>query len=256
MSHNDTEDNNLIDVEAPGDTSAQLLGISAWLGQAGLFGIAMTFRYSGEPGVYNVLQMPATVPAAWRPGLLDWPWFPLLVAGIFVAVCLLLKTTSKNLRLADAGNVGSLLCLSAFALATGSALTFLSTILGIWLCVVVSQFSFSGNANEQYTASSAAALLVACLGGPYLYMQKGCSFFEMGLIGLSLSCGIISTHLTSTASRKTRLAMPLWFTLLLALSWWGTAVEQPSLRTLVILELSAAFIAARHFALFAQHSSD
>lgn len=247
-------DNKDCNTEAAGSVSSQLAAISAWLLQISLFALAMVFRYSGEPGGWMIEYMLAEGPVSWRPAEFDWPGLPLALSVSVLSIWALFRNRNTDARAADIGHIGSLLCLSVYALSIGSAEGLFATVLAIWLCSIISARFHTNMRNEFYTAAAALVMLIACLAGAYMHVQHGCSWMEGALIILSAVFGALSTGTQPSSTRCARLAMPAWFTLILLTAWLSGKTVQPSMRVLVILELSAAFIAARHYLLARQQS--
>lgn len=240
--------------EPTGSVSSQLVAVSAWLLQICLFAVAMVFRYSGEPGGWLMEYLLAAGPVSWRPQILDWPGLPLMLTVPVLSARVLFRNRKTDVPTADIGHIGTLLCLALYALSNGTAEILLFTVLAIWLCSIVSARFHANMRKESYTAAAAGVLLIACLAGAYMHVQHGCSWMEGTLIILSAIFGALSTGMPPSSTRSARLVLPAWFTMVLLTAWLSGKTAQPSMRVLVILELSAAFIAARHFMLTNQQS--
>ncbi|NLI77851.1 MAG: hypothetical protein GX442_15615 [Candidatus Riflebacteria bacterium] len=102
------------------------------------------------------------------------------------------------------------------------------------------------------TAVLAILLVAACLLGAWLHVPRGLTLAETLLLLGSVACGVASAFLPPSPSVVADLALPAWSTLLLAGSWWTATAAPPSLRLLVLLELSAAFVAGRYAAFWRQ----
>ncbi|OGK07670.1 MAG: hypothetical protein A2W80_09940 [Candidatus Riflebacteria bacterium GWC2_50_8] len=255
MTELDSADHANCNGETVGSVTSQLVAISAWLLQICLFAVAMVFRYSGEPGGWAMEYMLAEGPVSWRPAEFDWPGLPLAIAVLVLSIWALFRNRKAAERTVDIGQICALLCLSIYALSNGSAEALFTTVLAIWLCSIISARFHTNTSNASYTATAATILLIACLASAYMHVQHGCSLMEGTLIILSAIFGAASTGMQPSSTRVAKLALPAWFTLILLVAWLSGKTVQPSMRVLVILELSAAFIAARHY-LLAQQQSD
>ncbi len=214
----------------------------------------MVFRYSGEPGGWLTESLSAKGPVDWRPPELDWAGWPLVIAASLTARYEYCRRGRSNPTYAEPGHSVTLLCLSAFALSDGSVPAIIATLISIWLCSIISLRREQSVATGRPVYMTAALLLFACLLSAYMHVQHGCSATEFILILMSAAFGAVSAGVPPSSSHTNRLAMPLWFTLLLVLTWLRQTT-QPGMRLLVMLELSAAFIAARHF-LLTKHYTD
>lgn len=254
MTEQDSSNNNDLNTEPTGSVTSQLIAISGWLLQICLFAVAMVFRYSGEPGGWAMEHALAEGPVSWRPAEFDWPGLPLALIVLVLSIWALFRNRNTDARAADIGRIGSLLCLSVYAISNGSAEGLFATVLAIWLCSIISARFLTNTSHEYYTAAAAAILLIACLASAYMHVQHGCSWMEGALIIISAAFGAFSTGMQPSSTRSARLALPAWFTLILLSAWLSGKTTQPSMRVLVMLELSAAFIAARHCLLARQQS--
>jgi len=225
-----------------GTERLQLLALSAWVIQLGIFGLATAFRYSGEPGGWfgQYSRVLSSEPGWWA--FLDWPVLPLIVAVVLIIVLVPWRRARPEATLPDLGQVGALLCMVAFTLSNGSSYFLTNTLIGIWLCAILSLRK--GNVLTLATAGTALLLLVSCLLRAYMYDGNCCNIIEISLIAGSGICGAASTGVRKSSSKSMPLAMPGWFSLLLAMLWW--LPNQPSIRMLVMFELSSAFIAGRY----------
>lgn len=102
------------------------------------------------------------------------------------------------------------------------------------------------------TAVLATLLAVACLLGAWLHVPRGITLAEILLLLGSVACGAGSALLRPSPSAAADLALPAWSTLLLVGSWVTALAAPPSLRLLVLLELTAAFVAGRYAAFWRQ----
>ncbi|HAE39962.1 MAG TPA: hypothetical protein DCG57_15235 [Candidatus Riflebacteria bacterium] len=254
MTKLDSADHTDCNGETIGSVTSQLVAISGWLLQICLFAVAMVFRYSGEPGGWAMEYALAEGPVSWRPAEFDWPGLPLALSVLVLSVWAIFRNRNTDARAADIGRIGSLFCLSVYALSNGSAEGLFATVLAIWLCSIISARFLTNTSHESYTAAAAVILLIACLASAYMHVQHGCSWMEGVLIILSAIFGALSTGTQPSSTRSARLALPAWFTLILLTAWLSGKTAQPSMRVLVILELSATFIAARHYLLARQQS--
>jgi hypothetical protein len=235
-----------------GNLSWELVAAFSWPLQATLLMVAMAFRYTGESGLWLGDILSANGPIAWRPDELDWPGIPLILMALILVAWACWGTRESGQPTSDIGHFGTLLCLSSYAVSNGSSEILFSTLLGMWGCALAGLLRPAWPEHGSPTAMAGAVLVIACLLSPYLHFQKGVSMFEGGLVFLSALCGAASTGLPPSATKSARLAMPVWFSVLLLTAWWAGKTAGPSLRVLVALEMSAAFIVSRHWLLSLQ----
>lgn len=227
-----------------GDIKSQTLGLISYPLQLVILWVASIFRYSTEPAYrighrwYLTPQLPE-----WRPFVLDWAPLPLCLALIAIVFVTRLRGSGSKRSIPDPGPVGILICMAGFALSSAPNDSFLFTLIGIWFCVIAS-VKFK-RVLPYSTGFAALALIVACIFSAYTFSKHGLNGIEFGLIVASIVLGILSTGFTQQ-KRSSSAFMGAWFSFILLLFWFFQP-EQLSIRTLVRIELSAAFIAGRHF---------
>ncbi len=247
MNQNASGDGQNDSVPTPGDgMERQMLRLAAWPGMAGVIFLAMSFRFRGEPG--GLLVPYEDGPVSWRPDIFDLP-YPYIAVVIVCALLRLFRRSNFQAGLFDISRVGSLLCLSLFAISKGSATALYSAIAGIWLC----SFLTAKKGEERFSGLSTAAagimLIFSCIVGAYMQVQTGCTAFEAFLIILAAACGFLSAEPLPVNSLRSRLVFSAWFTLLPATFITTAGPYLPPLRLLMLLELSAAFIVGRQIAI-------
>ncbi len=222
----------------------QALKLFSWPIQLGIFWLASAFRYTIEPGggigSWWLLEFPVV---EWRPGFLDWGPLPLVMALATIVYFSLFRLTGPEGRTHDPGLVGILLCTAGFALSNASNESFIFTVIGIGLCVIASKRLKRGV--SYLTGLAALFLIVACLLSAYMFSRNFLNAVEFLLIAGSILTGVCSTGFAEQSGKNNPAFMGAWFSLILFLSW-GLLPKQPSIRALVLIELSAAFIAGRH----------
>lgn len=229
------------------DIKFQALGIISWALQLVILWVTSIFRYSTEPaGVHGRLghrwyltpQLPEL-----RPFILDWAPLPLCFAIIVIIFLSVSRGSGSGRSIPDPGPVGILICMAGFALSGVPNESLLFTIIGIWLCVAAS-VKFK-RVLPYSTGFAALTLIVACIFSAYTFSMHGLNLLEFGLIVASMIMGIFSTGFTRQ-KRSNSAFMGVWFSFILLLFLFFQP-EQLSIRTLIRIELSASFIAGRHF---------
>lgn len=222
----------------------QALKLFSWPMQLGIFWLASAFRYTVEPGggigSWWLLEFPIV---EWRPDFLDWGPVPLVMALATIVYFSLLRLSDPERRTHDPGPAGILICMAGFALSSASNESFLFTVTGVWLCVIAS-IKFK-KVPGYLNGLAAVFLIVACLLSAYMFSRNFLNAVEFFLIAGSITTGVCSTGFAEQAGKSNPAFMGAWFSLILFLSW-SLFPKQPSIRTLVLIELSAAFIAGRH----------
>ena len=222
----------------------QALGIFSWPLQLGILFFASCFRYSVEPGgsigQWWLLEFPIV---KWRPEFLDWGPLPLVLALVIIVFFSLIRLSDSERSTSDPGPAGIMVCMAGFALSSASNESFLFALIGIWLCVITS-IRFKKDSGY-LTGFAALFLIAACLFSAYMLAQSGLTAIEFFLIVCSIITGICSTGFIKQVKKSNSAFMGVWFSFTLFLSW-SLLSKQPSIRTLVFIELSAAFIAGRH----------
>lgn len=227
-----------------GNIKSQALGLISWPLQLAIFWFASTFRYSTEPGCIIGHRWYLTPRLSeWRPFILDWAPLPLCLALIAIVFVSRVRGSGSGRSITDPGPVGILICMAGFAFSSAPNDSFLFTLIGIWLCVIAS-VKFK-RILPYSTGFAALGLIIACLFSAYTFSMHGLKVMEFGLIVVSIVLGIFSTGFTQQ-KRSNSAFMGAWFSFILLLFWFFQP-EQLSIRTLVRIELSAAFIAGRHF---------
>ncbi len=222
----------------------QALKLFSWPIQLGILWLASAFRYTVEPGggigSWWLLEFPIV---EWRPDFLDWGPLPLVMALLTIVYFSLFRLSDPKRITHDPGPAGILICMAGFALSSASNESFLFTVTGIWLCVIAS-VKFR-KVFRYLTGLAALFLIVACLLSAYMFSRNFLNAVEFFLIAGSIITGVCSTGFDKQAEKSNPAFMGAWFSLILFLSW-SLLPKQPSIRTLVLIELSAAFIAGRH----------
>jgi len=228
----------------PKEESNKALRIFSWPLQLGILFFASCFRYSVEPGgtlgTRWLLEFPIV---NWRPEFLDWGPLPLIAASVIIVFFSLIRFSDSESTTPDPGPLGILICMAGFALSRASNESFMFTLIGIWLCVIAS-IKFK-NDSGTLTGFAALFLIAACIFSAYMLAQTSLTLIEFFLIVCSIITGVCSTGFSKRVKKCNSGLMGLWFSFALFLSW-SILSKQPSIRTLVFIELSAAFIAGRH----------
>jgi hypothetical protein len=180
-----------------------------------------------------------------------------MVSLIYLACYFVVLRQNKNTTWPDFTRIATLCGVAVFSLSSFATPLYISIFISIIICALASSFIEGNSDSASSIALSAAVLLVTSVIAAFMQVQRWPSIIEILLLIASAVCGFFSTWSPAFSQKISRLLLPGWFAFLIAMAWGLTGPGIPSIRLLVMFELSAAFLISRYIGLnlLAQSSS-